>query len=193
LKRRSIPFTLLCTAFFAAFAQNPGSPPLLGRKPNAEIAFRGSFPNLPPIADADPLVRHKVVLCLPHKLRLTRADTTLAIKFDMASLQKVSVTAGKNMVMGIKDEMRVYPVGSLRPERAGDIDLSSNFDFCTTGRGSTQNLNRNEGAIPERGKKYVVEVQVTVFETDIPGQHFWQPQGSPKYRKLLSITIKSVD
>src|SRR5271163_3251969 len=88
-------------------------------------AATGDFPGFPPIADADPSVRHKVVLCLPDKLRVMRTDTTLSIEFDMASLQEVPVTAGKNMVMGIKDELRVYAVGNPRPDRAGSIGLSS--------------------------------------------------------------------
>jgi hypothetical protein len=161
-------------------------------------ASPGSFPALPPIADADPSVRHKVVLCLPDKLRVTRTDTTLSIEFDMASLQKVPVIASKNMVMGIKDELRIYAVGSPRPDRAGNIRLSSSLDFCTPEQrarsgSSTDILNRNQGGIPETGKKYIVEMEMTVFETDIPSQHMWQPQGSTKYRKLWSRTLKSID
>jgi hypothetical protein len=161
-------------------------------------AFLGSVPGSPPIADADPSVRHKVVLCLPDKLRVTRTDTTLSIEFDLAPVQEVPVTAGKNMVMGIKDELRVYAVGSPRPDRAGGISLSSNVEFCspqkTARSGSgTEILNRNQGGIPETGKKYIVEMEVTVFETDIPSQHMWQPQGSTKYRELWSGTLKSID
>jgi hypothetical protein len=161
-------------------------------------ASPGIFPGLPPIADADPSVRHKVVLCLPDKLRVTRTDKTLSIEFDMASVQEVPVTAGKNMVMGIKDELRVYAVGSPRPDRAGSIGLSSSLDFCTLeqrarGGFSTDIVNRNQGGIPESGKKYIVEKKMTVFETDIPSQHMWQPQDSTKYRELWSRTLKSID
>jgi hypothetical protein len=116
----------------------------------------------------------------------------------MASLQEVPVTAGRNMVVGIKDELRVYAVGSPRPVRPGNIGLSSSLEFCTPEQSarsgsSTDVLNRNQGGIPETGRKYAVEMETTIFETDIPSQHMWQPQGSAKYRELWSRTLKSID
>jgi hypothetical protein len=161
-------------------------------------ASADQFPALAVIADADPSIRHKVVLCLANKLRVTRTDTTLSIEFDIASLQEVPVTAGKNMVMGIKDELRVYALGSPRPDRAGRFGLSSSVDLCTAkqrarGGSSADILNRNQGGIPVAGRKYIVEMDVTVFETDIPSQHMWRPQDSTKYKELWSRTLKSID
>jgi hypothetical protein len=169
---------------------------LLGTSTNP--ASPGIFPNLPPIADADPSVRHKVVVCLADKLRVTRTDRILSIEADMASVQEVPVTAGKNMVMGIKTELPVYAVGSPRPDRAGSIGLSSRLNFCDIEQKArsgiaTDIVNRNQGGIPENGKKYIVEKKMTIFETDIPSQHLWQPQGSKKYRELWSGTLKSID
>lgn len=159
-------------------------------------AFTG-FPILPPIAGADPSVRREVTLCIPDKLHVERTDTTLSAQFDPPSLQRVRVTVGKNMVMGIKDEMRVYAVGDPRPDQASESSWSGKVDFCTAeGRASLRNicggLNRNLDGIPGTGKKYIVEMALSVFETDIPAQHMWHPQTSKKYKVLWSGTLKAV-
>jgi hypothetical protein len=132
-----------------------------------ESRARRPLSRFPADADADPSVRYKVVLCLPGKLRVTRTDTTLSSEFDMASLQEVPVTVGKNMVMGIKDELRVYAVGGPRPDRAPNIGLSSSVDFCTAEQrarsgSSTDVLNRNQGGVPETGRKYIVELDPNI-------------------------------
>jgi hypothetical protein len=39
-------------------------------------------------------------------------------------------------------------------------------------------------------QKYVVEMDLTVFETDIPPQHMWHPQGSKNYKVLWQRTLR---
>jgi hypothetical protein len=40
-------------------------------------------------------------------------------------------------------------------------------------------------------QKYIVEMDLTVFETDIPGQHMWDPH-SKNYKVLWQRTLKQI-
>jgi hypothetical protein len=156
------------------------------------------FPHPPPILDADPSVRHEVTLCLPERIRVERTETTLSISFVTAPLQQVAATVGKNTVLGMETDLRVYALGDRRPEHAGRISLSSRVNLCNADEkdgyeNSREILNRSPEGIPELGKRYVVEIVVTVFETDIPAQHMWTPAASKKYKVLWSGTLKTVE
>jgi hypothetical protein len=54
----------------------------------------------------------------------------------------------------------------------------------------TSLLHTRPDGIPLPGKKYIVEVDLAVFETDVPPQHAWQPQGSKNYKVLWQRTLK---
>jgi hypothetical protein len=102
------------------------------------------------------------------------------------------------MVLGMETDLRVYAVGDPRPAHAGRIGLSSRVNLCNADEkdgyeNSSEILNRSQEGIPELGKRYVVEIVVTVFETDIPAQHMWTPAASKKYKVLWSGTLKTVE
>jgi hypothetical protein len=171
----SLSLSVMCAAL--AFP-----PPLPGSNQPANQAreFQG-FPVLPPIPTADPSIRTEKAFRLPARLQVKRTDQQMSFSFEDVGPIKVKV--GKHMVTGLKQELRVY--------RAGKVVLSG-YSSLESGPGDASSigviLNRSVDKIPQRGEKYSIEVQLTLFETDIPPQHLWSPE-SGKYRVLWSRTL----
>jgi hypothetical protein len=143
-------------------------------------------PSYPPTADADPSIRHDVVVAVPTRLRVERTPDRISVGFDLTSAESVKITLGDRMTMGVKWELRVYGEGESRPVEAnGGVGLSG--PVTSSNLGALKNaggiLNRAQSGIPAPGKSYIIEQDVTVFETDIPPQHFWNPV-SKKYSVL---------
>ncbi len=145
------------------------------------------FPIVPPISDADPSVRHPVTIGVPTKLTVERTPDTLSITVDRSSLEAAEITVGSRMVTGVRSQSFVYPLGESRRPHAigsglhGGVDFNLGTDFVHTKR----------GGIPAPGAKYVVEMDLAVFETDVPPQHFWSPE-SENYRVLLKRTLRQI-
>jgi hypothetical protein len=146
-------------------------------------------PHYPPTADADPSVRHEVVVPMPTRLSIERTPDRISVGFDSASPQSVKIMVGKLMSIGVKYEMRVYGEGEARPVEAnGGVGLAGVNEpinpnvkaVLTNGKAF---LNRAQGGIPAPGKSYVIEEDISIFETDIPAQHFSSPT-SKKYKVL---------
>src|ERR1035437_3940595 len=142
------------------------------------------FALLPLIADADPSIRHPVSVRVPTRLKIERTADTLSVEIDTNSFESTNFTIGTNMVTGVQSKVYVYTEGQPRPANGGyglggtDFNLGTSFWHT-----------KREG-IPLPGKKYVVELDLTIFETDIPSQHMWRPQGSKNYKVLWQRTLK---
>lgn len=149
-------------------------------------------PLYPPTPDADPSIRHDVVVAVPARLSVARTPDRLSVGFDATSAQGVKLTLGDRMTMGVKWELRVWGAGEARPVEAnggagmGGLITSSDLGLLRNGMAV---LNRAQGGIPAPGKDYIVEEDVTIFETDIPPRHFWNPF-SKKYRVLWENKIR---
>src|ERR1700683_2430986 len=59
-------------------------------------------PFYPPTADADPSVRHEVVVPMPTRLSVERTSDRISVGFDLASPLNVKITVGKKMTIGVK-------------------------------------------------------------------------------------------
>jgi hypothetical protein len=144
-------------------------------------AFKG-FPVLPPISTADPSIRTEREFRLPASLRVKRTDEQMSLSFD--DVRPVKLKVGKDMVTGLKQALRVYRDGKL---------VVSGYHSLESGPAGEPShgvvLNKKIDKIPQAGERYTVEVQLTLFETDIPPQHLWSPE-SGKYRVLWTKTIK---
>ena len=145
--------------------------------------FRG-FPILPPIRNADPSIRLPLLVHVPTRLKIERTTDMLSVEIDRTSLEATNLMVGTNMVTGVQSGLYVFPEGQPRPAHGGyglgGVDFNLGKSFWHT---------KQEG-IPLQGKKYVVELDLTVFETDVPPQHMWSPQGSKHYRVLWQRTLK---
>jgi len=143
--------------------------------------FRG-FPIPPPITNANPSIRLPRLVHVPTKLKIGRTTDMLSVKVDQSSLEATNLMVGTNMVTGVQSEEYVFPEGEPRPANGryglGGTDFNLGTSFLHT---------RPDG-IPLPGKKYVVEVDLAIFETDIPPQHEWAPT-SKNYRILWKRTL----
>lgn len=135
---------------------------------------------------------------MPSRLIIRRTEDSLSVSYDPASLRTVKITIGSKMVVGCKDEQRVYPDSSAQPPEYGGLSMGSLLEHEPAALlwnpnilNSTEVLNRAKGGIPAPGKRYVVERHLTVFETDIPAQHFWSPESGKKFKVLWEETLKA--
>jgi hypothetical protein len=150
-----------------------------------------SFPTSPPITNANPSIRLPLLVHVPAKLKIERTTDMLSVEIDNQSLlEATNLMVGTNRVTGVKSELYVYPVGETRPAPANDGaygGLASGLDFNL----GTHILHTKPDGIPLPGIKYVVEVDLTAFETDIPRGHFGQPF-SKNYKVLWRRTLKQI-
>jgi len=86
------------------------------------------------------------------------------------------------MLLGFKIEDFYYPLGESRPKGAG----SSMFDGTWTDSVDFKALTISHGLKP--GDKVVDDMVISVFETDIPNQHMWNPEGG-KFKILWTGSI----
>jgi HEAT repeat protein len=149
----------------------------------ASEQWRG-FPILPPITNANPSIRLPLLLHVPTKLKIERTTDMLSVEIDHSSLEATNLMVGTNMMTGVQSESYVFPEGQPRPANGGYALGGVDFNL-----GKSSWHTKQEG-IPLPGKKYVVELDLTVFETDVPPQHMWQPQGSKNYKVLWQRTLK---
>jgi hypothetical protein len=124
---------------------------------------------------------------VPAGLRLARALDTLTVSVDPAALATTTVSPEPGRFIGIASESYVYPLGGFRPQvaRRGFTpghDFGRRFDVYST---------RMDG-LPEPGTRYVAEVTLALFETDVPPGHEWSPHAGT-YRTLWTRTLRQAE
>jgi hypothetical protein len=132
-----------------------------------------------------------VELPMPTRLSVQRTADSLSISYDLASLRKIRITPGESMSIGMKSELWVYIKGGQRPVRPGSIGYASIQESATALWKSTTILHSVPDGIPLPGKNYIVAEDISLFETDIPPQHMWSPEGGRKYRVLWETKLKT--
>jgi len=124
---------------------------------------------------------------VPGAVAIARSIDALSVAIDPASLADTKVTADPGMTLGIEMELFVFPVGKERPAQ-GRHGLKSGDDFDV----GTSTWNAKSDGIPASGTTYLVEMQLVLFETDVPPQHEWAPH-SGRYKILWSRTIRQAE
>lgn len=141
------------------------------------------FPEIPPVADADPAIRQLVAARVPTAMRVARHGDSLAVSFP--SLQTTNLMVGKKMVTGMIREDLVFLNGVAQPHgmsMQGGLAFESTTNVFTLGR----------DGIPQAGQAFTFAHRVTIFETDLPAQHMWSPQSGKHYRVLWTRTFKEI-
>ena len=140
---------------------------------------------IPPIADADPSIRHRVSVQVPTSLLIRRTHDELAVGF--APLRSTNLTVGSNMVTGTKWEMHIYRDGApVQFQRHPVSSLGGGLRFEPW---ETTFTTKQDG-LPQAGQEYIVELRLTMFETDLPAQHLWSPRSGKRYSVLFTQTFK---
>lgn len=135
------------------------------------------FESMKAIQDADPELRHLEVLRMPSELLLESSDSATLVGFDSTSVHKIKISVGHKMVVGC--EWILYYFDGTEP-----IEIRRNLGgsletLLGSGRMVVQGLN----AIAESEGSLQLVAELTVFETDIPVQHLWDPKKG-RYRPL---------
>ena len=125
---------------------------------------------------------------VPAGLRLSRSLDTLTVSFDPAALATTTLSVEPGLFVGLSTESRVFPLGGARPAREGSVSLSSPPSFG----GSVATYDARTHGLPVPGTRYVAEVTVVLFETDVPPQHEWMPR-SERYKVLWTRTLRQAE
>lgn len=147
-----------------------------------KFPFAG-FPVLPPRADANPEKRLARDVMVPTTINVERSESQIGVGIDRATFKSESLLVGENMIVGFAWETDVLSGGKV---------VSTGRRGLGTPGNSVSYYNASQDGIPRPGEKYTVEVRLTVFETDLPPQHFWSPE-SGKYRVLTTKTLRGGD
>jgi hypothetical protein len=181
--------------FAAAPPQNRRAAPVLFALLQQDATPRPPlFPEYPPTADADPSIRHEVEVPMPTRLSVQRMQSRLSVSFDLASPRKVKIAVGRKMSIGVKYELRVYEKGDARPQDAVVGYAGVREPVITSSPGflsGTTFFNSGQGGIPAPGKRYIVEEDISLFETDVPPQHMWNVASGGRYRVLWRKKLKT--
>jgi hypothetical protein len=124
---------------------------------------------------------------VPAGLSLSRGLDTLSVSIDPASLADTQVTVDPGMLLGVESETVVFPVGQ-QPPTAGRKGYASGTDFSL----GTSTWSTRADGIPVPGTRYVAEMHLVLFETDVPSQHLWDPH-SGRYRALWTRTLRQAE
>ena len=153
-----------------------------------EYGRTAGLPVLPPMADANPAIRHPIALAVPLRLLIHRTADIFGVVVDTNSFISTNLTVGTNMAFGTQYEWFIYPAGTTRPAH-GEMGLTGSFSFPI----SPMQWSAASDYLSPAGKKYKtyrVELALTAFETDIPVQHMWSPAAGSRYQVLWQQTLK---
>jgi hypothetical protein len=144
------------------------------------------FPVLPAITNANPTIRKAIKIHVPARLHVERHADSLVVKADELTI--TNLTVGQNMITGVACKTQIYQGDKLL--NGGTSSLQGGVS--DVGYDGTQpfNLPITLQNIPKAGKDEVIVIKLTLFETDMPAQHFWEPQSGKKYKALYEQTFK---
>lgn len=124
---------------------------------------------------------------VPGALRVARGLDTLSVELDPEMLVKKSVRAQRKRTVGVAYTARVFERGQtkVQSERRGYV-AGRGFDVGVLVWRSDRDL------IPRSGKKYLVELHLVLFETDVPPGAHWSPRAG-HFHVLLEKTLRQAE
>jgi hypothetical protein len=147
----------------------------------------------------DPTARQPLEVQIPFGLsadRIGPLGDNIGIGSGFQTDEWTNLVVGSNMITGARIEWFVYPDSQPKPSKPTDIQ-----QYCQP-RLPSDYFNRARGdSLPEAGKKYLVEMNYVLFETDNAptnldewGQirtDIWRPQDGKAYRVLVEKTLRT--
>ncbi|MGO8997387.1 MAG: hypothetical protein ACLQVI_29070 [Polyangiaceae bacterium] len=145
--------------------------------------FACSRPTPSPLLPADAAPQVAISVRVPGALSVARAIDTLSVAIDPASLGVTQVAAHAGTTLGVEADVLVFRAGEAegRPllERH---DLRSGPDFAL---GTTTWSTAHDG-VPAPGTKYIVEMQLVLFETSAS-------RGAGAFNPLWTRTLRQAE
>ena len=124
---------------------------------------------------------------VPAALSVARAIDALSVALDPASLGRMQVTVDRGRVVGVETDTFVFAQGQPRPvARRHRIARGADFDAVAS------TWSTKPDGIPAPGTKYVVEMQVVLFQTDVPPVQDWDPH-TGNYNALWTRTLRQAE
>jgi hypothetical protein len=118
---------------------------------------------------------------IPKKLSVTRSADKVTISARPDSTESIWLSIDPAMSTGMRTEVRVYTSNAPRPAQPDSIELKSGTDFAGIGE---EVLNREDHDFPTPGKEFVIEMDLSIFETEVPPQHKWNPMMGSNYKTI---------
>ena len=151
-------------------------------RPDSAAFDKASCPSMemyaaePPVADADPTIRHEEIIRVPTRLVFPRSHPRWpTVSYDTTSVQAVVLNVGYRMSLGVRSRLFYYD-----GLEAVELGRGLKGIGCLSCGGLV--LHGVAEVMDRQGSAQVIE-ELVVFETDIPGQHLWQPERG-KYQEL---------
>ncbi|MDP9150353.1 MAG: hypothetical protein M3O36_10490 [Myxococcota bacterium] len=124
---------------------------------------------------------------VPGALMVARALDTLTVAIDPSSLAVAQVPSEDGSFLGVEADVVVFERGEAHPVAERHTLLPGPaFDV------GTYAWNTSPDGVPLRDKKYVVEMNLILFETDVPPGRDWAPHAG-KCRTLWSQTVRQAE
>jgi hypothetical protein len=130
----------------------------------------------------------QVTVRVPGGLRLARSLDTLTVSVDPAAQATTTIARDPGLFLGVETESRVFPLGSDRSARSHGTTLVSGPSFAD---GAEVYQTQVDG-LPVPGTRYVAEMTLTLFETDVPPGHHWMPREG-RYKALWTRTLRQAE
>ncbi|MEO7111862.1 MAG: hypothetical protein ABI183_15575 [Polyangiaceae bacterium] len=120
-------------------------------------------------------------------MRIARGLDTLSVEIDPASRADTEIAVDPGMVLGVESSTKVLVPGRAQAdhERHGftsgpDIDVG------------TSTWRTMQDGIPQPDRRYIVEMTLVLFETDVAPDRHWDPHAG-HFKALLTRTIRQAE
>jgi hypothetical protein len=126
---------------------------------------------------------------VPAALAISHAIDTLSVAVDPASFGLTELTAHAGSVIGVEAQVSVFPRDQRQAQRLVErrtIGPGVNFDVSSISWSTAQD------GVPTPGMRYVVEMQLVVFETNVPETKAWNPHAG-NFRTLWVRTLRQAE
>ena len=144
------------------------------------------FPE-PAISQANFSSTHQISMRVPTKLKIRRTSDALFVAIDTNGFESTNLMVGTNVEMVVQNKLFVWPAGEIHPTnwvRMGQSGL--NFDL------GTALLSTNLDGLPKPGTSYIVEMDLTAFETEERGGRSRIFPWSTNYKIIWQRTLKQI-
>lgn len=124
---------------------------------------------------------------VPAAIMIARGLDSVAVSVDPSSLAETRVTVAAGMMLGIEAECRVFPAGQSQPagKRRG-ITSGVDFDVSHCTWSSTSD------GVPVQGTKYVAEMHIVLFQTDVRAKPGWDPHAG-RFEALWERALRQAE
>ena len=134
----------------------------------------------------------EIAVRVPAGLRLARSLEALTVSIDPAMLATTHVTAGAGMVVGVETDTVIRPLGGADPPSRFAAPRRHALGPGTDFEAGAATWTEVADGIPEAGTRYAAEMEIVLFETDVPPRPGWDPHAG-RFRALWTRTLRQAE